>query len=182
MLKYSALLLAMATPTAGSAGTWLLNLSGYLPTNVYEVSFSCADMSCLNTRSYVDNIAFSTQLTVPSNFSTTSLYLSRGGLEFRPYVWHPLSYMAATISYDRGFTVTTASDMVTREPPCYPWTAPCVSYSVGSARLVLNATFVSSDDGTAPVPEPATWVMMIAGFGLVGATLRTRRRSLASTQ
>ena len=26
------------------------------------------------------------------------------------------------------------------------------------------------------VPEPATWAMMIAGFGLVGATLRNRRR------
>jgi hypothetical protein len=29
----------------------------------------------------------------------------------------------------------------------------------------------------APVPEPATWAMMIVGFGLVGATVR--RRSLA---
>jgi hypothetical protein len=29
------------------------------------------------------------------------------------------------------------------------------------------------------VPEPATWAMMIAGFGLVGATLRGRRGDLA---
>jgi hypothetical protein len=29
------------------------------------------------------------------------------------------------------------------------------------------------------VPEPATWAMMIGGFGLVGGALR-RRRSLAS--
>ena len=28
----------------------------------------------------------------------------------------------------------------------------------------------------APVPEPATWALMIAGFGLMGATLRRRRR------
>ncbi len=27
-----------------------------------------------------------------------------------------------------------------------------------------------------PVPEPATWAMMIAGFGLVGASLRARRK------
>ncbi len=30
------------------------------------------------------------------------------------------------------------------------------------------------------VPEPATWAMMIAGFGLAGATLRRRRAILAA--
>jgi hypothetical protein len=30
------------------------------------------------------------------------------------------------------------------------------------------------------VPEPATWAMMIAGFGGVGWSVRARRRSLAS--
>jgi hypothetical protein len=28
----------------------------------------------------------------------------------------------------------------------------------------------------AAVPEPATWGLMLAGFGLVGAGLRSRRR------
>jgi len=32
----------------------------------------------------------------------------------------------------------------------------------------------------APVPEPATWAMMICGFGLAGATLRRRRAALAA--
>lgn len=30
-----------------------------------------------------------------------------------------------------------------------------------------------------PVPEPATWAMMIVGFGAIGGTLRARRRQLA---
>lgn len=30
------------------------------------------------------------------------------------------------------------------------------------------------------VPEPASWAMLITGFGLVGASLRTRRRSIAA--
>lgn len=34
--------------------------------------------------------------------------------------------------------------------------------------------------GAAAVPEPATWGLMMAGFGLVGATLRQRRRLLAA--
>ncbi len=29
---------------------------------------------------------------------------------------------------------------------------------------------------TAPVPEPATWAMMIGGFGAIGGTMRYRRR------
>ena len=32
---------------------------------------------------------------------------------------------------------------------------------------------------TANVPEPATWALMIAGFGLAGTTLR-RRRAVAA--
>ncbi len=32
-----------------------------------------------------------------------------------------------------------------------------------------------------PIPEPATWAMMISGFGLIGATLR-RRRTMASAR
>lgn len=41
--------------------------------------------------------------------------------------------------------------------------------------FVLNVT--TSD--TAPVPEPTSWALMIAGFGLAGTALRTRRRALA---
>jgi hypothetical protein len=32
---------------------------------------------------------------------------------------------------------------------------------------------------TDPVPEPASWVLLIAGFGLTGAALRQRRRVAA---
>lgn len=34
---------------------------------------------------------------------------------------------------------------------------------------------------TAPLPETATWGMMIAGFGMMGAAMRTRRRSTKDT-
>ncbi len=34
-------------------------------------------------------------------------------------------------------------------------------------------------DGAAAVPEPATWAMLIAGFGLAGSLLRRRRAALA---
>jgi hypothetical protein len=38
-----------------------------------------------------------------------------------------------------------------------------------------NTQFVTANVDTALVPEPATWGLMIAGFGLTGAILRRRR-------
>ncbi len=36
------------------------------------------------------------------------------------------------------------------------------------------------NDGVAGVPEPATWAMLIAGFGLVGGAMRRRRQGAVS--
>jgi hypothetical protein len=43
----------------------------------------------------------------------------------------------------------------------------------GYVPLYIHADFIAE-----AVPEPATWAMMIAGFGLVGAGMRTRNRKL----
>ena len=47
----------------------------------------------------------------------------------------------------------------------------------GSSFLALGGTLGSP--GTPGVPEPAVWAMMLAGFGLVGTTLRVRRHAAA---
>ena len=39
-----------------------------------------------------------------------------------------------------------------------------------------SGTFMTG--GAAAAPEPAAWAMMLAGFGLVGLTLRGRRKRL----
>jgi hypothetical protein len=61
----------------------------------------------------------------------------------------------------------------------------------GLQTILLNITqgssgFVMYKTGTAPpppppptIPEPASWAMMIAGFGLVGAAMRRRKAAIA---
>jgi hypothetical protein len=44
----------------------------------------------------------------------------------------------------------------------------------------LRVEFTGSDVTAAAVPEPASWAMMIGGFGLVGAAMRRRERSVAA--
>ena len=43
------------------------------------------------------------------------------------------------------------------------------------ARIVVDPT-----DGIPPLPEPAVWMQLIAGFGLTGAVLRRRQRQAAT--
>jgi hypothetical protein len=49
------------------------------------------------------------------------------------------------------------------------------SITSGAAQIRISAV------NAAAVPETATWGMMIAGFGMMGAALRTRRRSTKVT-
>ena len=41
----------------------------------------------------------------------------------------------------------------------------------------VNATYSGTATFAAAVPEPASWAMMIAGLGMIGAVIRGRRRS-----
>ncbi len=53
------------------------------------------------------------------------------------------------------------------------WSNPELGVSGGSG--VGDATSIT----TGVVPEPATWAMLIAGFGMVGMTMRKRRSTMA---
>jgi hypothetical protein len=53
--------------------------------------------------------------------------------------------------------------------------------SVGPGDPVQALTSLSITIAPVSVPEPATWAMMLVGFGGLGATLRMRRRNAAAT-
>jgi hypothetical protein len=74
-------------------------------------------------------------------------------------------------------------------PPANPFAfAPYAVPFAGTARSVVlsgvsqavgwDDVTITTADGA--IPEPATWAMLIAGFGLVGAAVRGRRKRAAA--
>lgn len=53
------------------------------------------------------------------------------------------------------------------------------SYFYLLANTNVESAVFNADDGTAngSVPEPASWALMLGGFGLVGGTMRARRKA-----
>jgi len=47
----------------------------------------------------------------------------------------------------------------------------------GPGHYVIN---IAAAGGGSPAPEPASWAMMLGGFGLIGGTMRSRRKSAVS--
>ena len=93
---------------------------------------------------------------------------------------------APTLQSSAGSTITYQSDFVdlsgvTDEDFSLSFSGASVPLSMVGTRL---PNFRVSGSGTfaavIPVPEPASWSLMLVGFGLAGATLRTVRKQSAS--
>ncbi len=62
---------------------------------------------------------------------------------------------------------------------CYEWYVPHASLFYGDFTTGGAPTGYLEFGKSGAIPEPATWAMMIGGFGLAGAALRRRRAGLA---
>lgn len=73
------------------------------------------------------------------------------------------------------------------DPEAESWDLNLVSLAAGSHTITVHGDLLSgpaSYTGTlniAAIPEPATWAMMIMGFGGMGAVLRRRNRAAVSS-
>ena len=101
-------------------------------------------------------------------YNTLTLFYEGGGSQ---------AYIGGQIINDLTFP---SGDQISGE------TNGVVRFTVISGPRLVGAQFESSqnsfefDNISTAVPEPATWALMIGGFGLVGATARRRARAVVT--
>ena len=125
-----------------------------------------------------DMIAYS-GLTGPSQFgsggnvfSSTSAGTSfaiNGSLFGSPYVFVPNGYTSGTPIADTASWLGQSFASLGLTPGTYTWNSPS-----GAPDVIVN---IGAPQGA--VPEPATWLMLILGFGAVGFGMRRRRNQSA---
>ncbi|MBX3485317.1 PEPxxWA-CTERM sorting domain-containing protein [Phenylobacterium sp.] len=121
---------------------------------------------------------------------TSATYTLLGGATLRGfsfYMGSPDTYNKVTFFHeDGGSTVFEGADIWGGDPPGTGDRTQGfrVYYSFGTTKVTSIRFESSADafeyDGLAGiVPEPATWALMIGGFGMAGAMIRRRKAALA---
>jgi len=119
-------------------------------------------------------------LTVPGGATATLTSLS-GFKAFSLYMGSPDTYNSIRFIGD-GFDHTLSGGQMTEGNTGQEWSwGARVNFDFGGAvvkQVVLSSSsnsFEVDNFAVAAVPEPATWAMMIMGFGAAGAILRRRQ-------
>ncbi|KQW68081.1 hypothetical protein ASE17_06370 [Phenylobacterium sp. Root77] len=122
--------------------------------------------------------------------SLLSVNITASSGTFGPGVFSTFTYNNASLADwvslpTQGFRISTAGYAQQLRLDFFPLTATGANIlttayeyqNTGGARAVTGGRVML--DVPSAVPEPATWAMMIMGFGLAGAALRSRKAALA---
>jgi hypothetical protein len=95
--------------------------------------------------------------------------------------WPNTSYNSTVKFYDLGYNLLDSFDFVAPGTGHYTFSSPRTFVGGFILQIGPDGYNVGIDniDITSAVPEPASWAMLIAGFGLAGAAMRRRRVTVA---
>ncbi len=113
-------------------------------------------------------------LTGPASFGTGATFIndsSTSGTSFaingsgfaQPRVFVPIGYVS-------GSAISSTATFLNQ-------TFASLGLTAGQYVFTSNADRVTVNIGAGPVPEPATWAMMLLGFGGIGAAVRRQRKT-----
>ena len=133
----------------------------YFGSGFAQYVFNDYGASSFNYQRYGDRGWVSSQWTVnsPGNATFTGVYTLNGASD-TVGVWHDL-LASAQAGADSSFFHTSRFSLTLPEN---------VTYSSASGTFLSGGL-------TAGVPEPATWAMLILGFGMIGSGMRRRNRA-----
>jgi hypothetical protein len=122
--------------------------------------------NCFGADGYIETVFFVASITGVNGYK---LLVGGGSDQF------PLP-----LSFENNFSATpfVASDLDDNGEGFFRYGGGTDFIITGRTMSVTDAPVVP---GAGAVPEPATWAMLIAGFGLVGAAARRRREMAVST-
>jgi hypothetical protein len=175
---------AVALPAAASADTYVFNVAG--AQSFGELGDALNDVFTVNigANSRITDVAYNVSLTAfsPSWLSEATLGFTSSDLSegvflnpgFADNFSGTASYADSASLTDLGLDFTVGADGILRleffEDFDDGSVAPDGVWNSGSI------TFTYTPSGAGAVPEPATWAMMIGGFGMVGGAMRRRQK------
>lgn len=179
----SAAVCAIALPSAANADPHIVNVGqSYMGK---PISFTLGDSTFTfsGTGDWFNPTAVQTSGTGEVNTifgQPTTYFVDRGTVTFGPSNQYAGFASPTTISYSNGdnfigLRATSGADVFYG----FAYTTGDVLNSYGfetTSGATITATVSGAPAGA--VPEPASWALMLTGFGLAGSAMRLRRRSV----
>jgi len=188
MMSYMLLATAAVVATPASAAELIVNVAGAQSFAAFGTAGNTVRTFNIGANSRVTAVAYNVNITAfsPSYLSEAVVAFTGSdtlgdGVFLTPGIGDDF---AGTATYadsanltDLGLGFTVGADGLLR----LEWFEDFNDTSVNPDAIWNSGTITFTYEPTgveAPIPEPATWAMMIGGFGLMGGSLRRRRTSL----
>ncbi len=150
-----------------------------LGATITEIAFSyIGEQWRVGTSGLSDGLTFSYALNATSIGDDAASWVNLNLLDFMPLIGTGNRALDGNVESTAISAIINGLTIANGDSFAFRWTdrdAIGSDHGLGVDNVALSFTTAT----TGAVPEPATWAMMIAGFGLAGAAMRRRRSAIS---